>query len=267
MNAARADGHMSGRSSRQAFAIGVAAAVVMAAVLAVVRYTTGTPSLPELFGEAIIGLLPPPVFSALIDALQRAAKPLLYAGVGAGMLLVGGLLGQGFAFGAPTWGRAVRLAAVLWAVFGLVLLPLMGGGLFGGVGLRTGVVALAIQQALAFGSFTAALVLLLRATDSTQAAPVLSQRRRAAVMTLTSGLALVALGGAAWRALLGSSSPSAAGVSTLAPAAPLDAGRAAGSTAQDRMDASQAAPSPVAASASPVAGPARGLPPLDAPPV
>src|SRR5262245_2556672 len=116
--------------SRRAFLAGVGAALAMTAAMAVLRYTTGTPSLPEIVGEAIIGLMPASVFSLILDAMQKAAKPTLYAGIFIGMLAVGGLLGKGFAYGALTWSRAFKLAAVLWAVIGLVVLPLLGAGLF-----------------------------------------------------------------------------------------------------------------------------------------
>ncbi len=273
MNAMLADQQPGGRAPRPAFIVGMAGVLVMVATMIALRVTTRTPSLPELFGEAIIGLLPPPAFSALIDALQRVAKPLLYVCIGAGMLLVGGLLGQGFAFGPPTWGRALRLAAVVWAVFGLVLLPLMGVGFFGAAGLRTGVVALALQQALAFGSFAAALVLLFRATDPLQAPPVLSRRRRSAVASLVSGLALITAGGAAWRALLGSSAPTASPGNPLPPAPPVAADTASTTAQEGAAPPGASAARPESAAAGPAsapaapAGPARGVPALDAPPV
>ena len=81
------------------FLAGVGAALVMTAAMAVLRYTTGSPSLPEILGEAIIGLMPAPVFSFILDTMQKAAKPTLYLGIFAGMLAMGGLLGRGFAYG------------------------------------------------------------------------------------------------------------------------------------------------------------------------
>src|SRR5215218_4507615 len=110
----------------------VIATLVMTAAMAVLRYTTGTPSLPEIVGESIIGLMPASVFSTILDVMQKAAKPTLYAGIFVGMLVVGGLLGRGFAHGELAWRRAFKLAAVVWAAIGLVVLPLLGAGLFGG---------------------------------------------------------------------------------------------------------------------------------------
>src|SRR5215216_2010232 len=113
---------------RHGFVAGVIAALVMTAAMAVLRYTTGTPSLPEILGEAIIGLMPASVFSAILDVMQKAAKPTLFAGIFVGMLAIGGMLGKGFAYGELTWRRALTLAAVLWVIFGLVILPVLGVG-------------------------------------------------------------------------------------------------------------------------------------------
>src|SRR5688572_29118455 len=109
----------------RAFLGGVGAALAMTAAMAVLRFTTGTPSLPEIVGEAIIGLMPAPVFSFILDTMQKAAKPTLYVGIFVGMLAVGGLLGNGFAYGELSWRRAFRLGAVVWAAIGLIVLPLL----------------------------------------------------------------------------------------------------------------------------------------------
>ena len=124
----------------------------MTAAMAVLRATTGTPSLPEILGEAIVSLMPASVFSTILDAMQKAAKPTLFAGIFVGMLAVGGLLGKGFAYGDLTWRRALTLAAVVWAAFGLVILPLLGVGLFGASAVRAGMTTLAIQLALVVGT-------------------------------------------------------------------------------------------------------------------
>ena len=84
-----------GCDSKRAFLAGLGAALAMTAAIAVLRSTTGTPSLPEILGEAIIGLMPAWLFSAILDTMQRAAKPTLFAGIFVGMLAVGGLLGKG----------------------------------------------------------------------------------------------------------------------------------------------------------------------------
>jgi DMSO/TMAO reductase YedYZ molybdopterin-dependent catalytic subunit len=265
------------------FLAGVVAALVMTAAMAALRYTTGTPSLPEIVGEAIIGLMPAAVFSAILDVMQKAAKPTLYLGIFVGMLAVGGLLGKGFAYGEATWGRAFRLAAVVWAAIGLVILPLLGAGLFGGNGLRTGLVALAIQLALVVGSFAVTLVLVLRASEPEAAPPVLRRRRRVALAGLAGGLVALAAGGTVWRMLLGSSSPiSTADLSPTAPSEPaVDAGSTTSSDAASAAPVASPGAGPGASAAAPGAGgagaagpgpavavgPPRGVPSINAPAV
>jgi DMSO/TMAO reductase YedYZ molybdopterin-dependent catalytic subunit len=239
----------------QAFLAGIGAALAMTAAMAVLRYTTGTPSLPEILGEAIIGLMPAPVFSFILDTMQHAAKPTLYVGIFVGMLAVGGLLGKGFAYGELSWSRAFKLAAIVWALVGLIILPLLGVGLFGS-GIRAGTVTLAIQLALVVGSFAGALVLLLRTTEPTLTAPAVNERRRTALAGLAGGLVVIAAGGTAWRALLSTSAPtSTADSSPPSPAEPAASGTAASSAAA------------VAPGSGPTAGSARGVPSIDAPSV
>src|SRR3954465_1247874 len=104
---------------RHGFVAGGVAALLMTAAMAVLRLTTGSLSLAETVGESFIDLMPAQVFSAILDVMQKAAKPTLYVGIFIGMLVVGGLLGRGFSFGALTWGRAFRLATIIWGAIGL----------------------------------------------------------------------------------------------------------------------------------------------------
>ena len=180
---------------RRAFLAGVGAALMMTAAMAVLRATTGTPSLPEILGEAIVSLMPASVFSTILDAMQKAAKPTLFAGIFVGMLAVGGLLGKGFAYGDLTWRRALTLAAVVWAAFGLVILPLLGVGLFGAGAVRAGMTTLAIQLALVVGTFAGALLLLLRAAEPGRAGTGRQRARRAALAGLAGWLVVLGSAG------------------------------------------------------------------------
>jgi DMSO/TMAO reductase YedYZ molybdopterin-dependent catalytic subunit len=246
----------------------------MTAAMAVLRYTTGTPSLPEILGEAIIGLMPASVFSAILDVMQKTAKPTLFAGIFVGMLAVGGMLGKGFAYGELTWRRALTLAAVLWAIFGLVILPVLGVGLFGAGAVRTGLTALAIQLALVVGSYAGTLLLLLRAFELGVPRTAVNTRRRTALAGLAGWLVVLAAGATTWRALLSTSPTSTADLSPTAPAAPA-AEPARTSVANDTAATTGAAAPdagvPAAAAAPPNAGvapaPARGVPRADAPSV
>jgi DMSO/TMAO reductase YedYZ molybdopterin-dependent catalytic subunit len=248
---------------RPGFIAGVIGALVMTLAMAVLRLTTGSLSLAESVGESFIDLMPAAVFSAILDVMQKAAKPTLYVGIFIGMLVVGGLLGRGFSFGALTWGRAFRLATIIWAALGLVILPLLGAGLFGSAGQRSGLVALAIQLALVVGAYAATLLLVLRAYEPGTPAAALTKRRQVLVAGVVGGLAVLAAAGTAWRALLGSTAPistadltQAPGAGTAAPGSGTEAGGAV-------AEAPGAAPSPGAVAA----GPARGVPRLTAPSV
>src|ERR671930_503339 len=91
---------------RLGFAAGVAAAVVMLVAIAMLRVVSNAISLPEIVAEGFLQVLPGALFSSLLDALQRSAKPLLYLGVVVGTLIVGGLLGRWYGDD-PRWRRAV----------------------------------------------------------------------------------------------------------------------------------------------------------------
>lgn len=268
MNHRMAERQRTGVMSR-GFLAGVAAALVMLAAMVILRVTTATPQLPEILGEAIIGVLPAPVFSFLLDLLRTAAKPTLYVIIGIGMLLVGGLLGKGFAYGEPTWRRALKLAAIVWAVIGLLVLPLLGAGLFGS-GIRAGLLRLSIQLALVVGSYAAALVLLLRASEPHVPAPALRQRRRVALGGLVGGLAALMAGGAAWWAIRGTGIGSGIPGNAEDGLQPGDADANTSSVASSESAPADAAPaaSPVAAApAAPAPVLARGVPSIDAPAV
>ncbi len=116
--------------SRFGFAAGVAAALVFLLAIALLRLASGIVSLPEVLADGLLLVLPGAAFSAILDALQRAAKPLLYFGVAVGTLLVGGLLGSWYG-GRPDRRRALSIVGGTWLAFGLVVYMLVGAGPFG----------------------------------------------------------------------------------------------------------------------------------------
>lgn len=115
---------------RLGFSAGVVGALCMLIAIALLRALSGVISLPEVVGTGILTLLPGALFSAVLDSLQHAAKPLFFLAVAIGMLICGGFLGQWYA-GAPGWRRAIQLVLSVWVVFGLVVYTLLGAGLFG----------------------------------------------------------------------------------------------------------------------------------------
>jgi len=232
---------------------GILAACVMAMVMAVLRLTTDVLSLPEIIGEGIVGLMPGVVFSTLLDVMQKAAKPTLFAGIFLGQILAGALFGRWFAHAEPSWGRAAKLAVVVWLVIGVVVLPVLRVGLFGSA-VRAGPLVVGAQLLLAFVSFAVALVLIYQVLDSLASSRHDQARadRRSALAKLGAGVLVIAAGGYGWRSLVGSA--------TEAPGPP-----AAGSAETPSAASSAPASAPAAASAPATRG--RGIPPLDAPPI
>jgi DMSO/TMAO reductase YedYZ molybdopterin-dependent catalytic subunit len=180
----------------------------MTAAMIVLRLATGVLSLPELLGEGFIRVLPPEVFSKILDVLLRAAKPTLEAGILVGQLVLGGLLGVLYARD-PGWKRALAIVGATWVIVGVILLPLLGLGLFGSA-VRGGAPIVGASLLAVFLVFAAALVwlhrLLLQADEATERAGGL--QRRSVLATLGLGAAAIAVGGYGWRALTGASDTS-----------------------------------------------------------
>src|SRR5438270_7840491 len=117
-------------AQRIGFTAGVVAAVVMLLAIIILRFLSGVQSLPEIVAEGLLGVMPGALFSAVLDSLQHAAKPLFYVSVGVGMLVVGGLLGRWYGT-QPTWTQAAKIAVGTWLVFGVGIYTILGAGIFG----------------------------------------------------------------------------------------------------------------------------------------
>jgi DMSO/TMAO reductase YedYZ molybdopterin-dependent catalytic subunit len=254
---------------RRGFLAGFLAALTMTAAIVALRATTGVPSLPEIIGEAFITIMPAWLFSAILETLRTWAKPTLYVGILLGMLLVGGMLGRGFAYGELSWSRAGKLALAVWLIFGLVALPLLGVGWFG-TSPRAGTITLAVQLAITVGSFAAALLLALRALEPHPRPAVVAVERRRAVLGIIGGLVAVVAAGTAWRRVLGGSAPTST-VSESISATPAAATPAAATSAAESpptaVPASVQPPVAQAPAAGAPAAPVRAAPRPDAPPV
>ncbi len=120
---------------------GAGAMLVALLVAFVLRLSLAVPTPAELLSDTIIWLIPTPLFSATLDALQAAAKFLLLAGLVAGQFAVGALVGAGFAasFG-PALPRlgfrdllrpALLLSGAVWLLTVVIAMPLLGAGLLG----------------------------------------------------------------------------------------------------------------------------------------
>src|SRR5438270_3238863 len=101
---------------RLGFSAGVLAAGVMLVAIIVLRVLSGALSLPEVVAEGLLVLMPGALFSAVLDSLQHAAKPLFYLAVAIGMLVVGGFLGRWYA-AEPGLRRTVSIVLGAWVFF------------------------------------------------------------------------------------------------------------------------------------------------------
>src|SRR5579885_1059156 len=108
------------RSVGRGALVGASAGAAATLVLLVVRATAGGPSLPELVQDAVVGLIPGPLFSFVLDRLKFAGKPLLFTLLVVLPVLGAGFLGTGRSADAPVWLSTlvggVTCAAVLHAL-------------------------------------------------------------------------------------------------------------------------------------------------------
>lgn len=226
---------------RIGFAAGVAAGLVFVVAMLVVRLATGIPSLLEVLADGFLGVLPGAFFSVILDALQHAAKDLLYLGFAIGTVIVGGLIGQAYA-AKPGWRRAALIAASVWIGFGGVIYSLLGVGAFGS-GLQAGSAWHALSLLALCAVFAVALHEIF-ALLAERAAPSTAEPGRRRLVITGAGVGLLALagGGAVWRSL-------ASGTVFSPGAAPAGAGSPSGPLGPDA--AQSAAPQPGAVNAAP----------------
>src|ERR1700716_4109664 len=99
--------------------------------------------------------MPGALFSAVLDSLQYAAKPLFYLAVGIGALVVGGFLGRLYA-SEPTWAQIAKIVVGVWLVTGVGVYTVLGAGIFG-QHLQAGPIWHGISLLVVFGVFGGAL--------------------------------------------------------------------------------------------------------------
>ena len=210
--------------ARLGFTAGVIAAVVMLVAIALLRIASDVVSLPEVIADGFLLVLPGAAASAIIDSLQKSAKPLLYLGVAVGTILVGGLLGRWYG-SRPDWRRPATIALGCWVAFGAVLYTLVGAGPFG-ADLVAGPVWHGVTLLALFALYAATLHLLFhelagRSGAIRAAGP--SQARRNLLATLGGAGIVAAIGGLTWRLLPRvAGQPAASPRVTVANAAPWD---------------------------------------------
>lgn len=171
--------------------------------IVVLRLLSGVISLPEIVAEGLLTMMPGALFSAVLDSLQHAAKPLFYVGVAIGMLVVGGFLGRWYG-SQPGWRRALNLGLGTWLVFGIGVYTVLAAGIFG-QRLAAGPIWHGLSLLLVFGVFGVALFEAYAALErrALPAPPQADLTRRTllrnAAVTLVATLGL----GTGWRLLSG----------------------------------------------------------------
>jgi DMSO/TMAO reductase YedYZ molybdopterin-dependent catalytic subunit len=127
---------------RGGFGAGVGASLVMMLVMAVLRLTTNTISIPELMEESLIRLTGGRVEAFFINLLGVGGKALLLVTIIEGTLLLGGLLGLAFTHFWPLhaagsrWISGLVYGLVIGLLLNVVLLPLVNQGFFGATALQ-----------------------------------------------------------------------------------------------------------------------------------
>ena len=119
------------------FGAGVGASLAMMFVMALVRFTSNTVSIPELMEDSLTHLAGGQIESFFINNLGVGGKALLLVSIVEGTLLLGGLLGLGFTRFWPLrrtetrWVSGLLYGLVVGTLLNGVFLPLVGQGFFG----------------------------------------------------------------------------------------------------------------------------------------
>ncbi len=128
---------------------GAGAALAMMAVMGLLRYSFNVPTIPELMLSTLLNLLGGQSFSDALDKLFYAGRPLLFAAILEGILLVGALLGLLYAWLARPDAATGRRMLLLNSPFGGILYGLVIGLLLNTLFLQ--IVGLPIFTSSTFG--------------------------------------------------------------------------------------------------------------------
>lgn len=122
-------------SARTAFSTGMVAGLLAALVMLLLGVLWGAPIPPQIIADHLTRLIPLDLFARVLGSLESAAKPLAFAGVVVGQMVLGGALavlaGALVRRGARVWALFLGLLVLVWALLGLVIAPLGGLGLLG----------------------------------------------------------------------------------------------------------------------------------------
>ncbi|MSQ11313.1 MAG: hypothetical protein EXR48_01225 [Dehalococcoidia bacterium] len=122
---------------------GLLAGLTAALGMMALRFAVGAPSLQELISEKLLAYLSPQAFEFLLEQFWSLGKTFAVLGVTAALTASGGVLGLAYGWSRdrlPPWvpvsGGArlltgLSLGLILWALTSMVLVPLLGGGVWG----------------------------------------------------------------------------------------------------------------------------------------
>ncbi|HVC35480.1 MAG TPA: molybdopterin-dependent oxidoreductase [Chloroflexota bacterium] len=181
---------------------GLAAMVGAAAYMLAARFALGVSTLPEMFADPVLYVIPAPIFSAVLDTIRFAGKPFLLLVLFLGQLAVGGLVGRYLSGVGPVLRHSLWTCAIIWVVTVAFLMPALGVGFLGALtvagSLATGVVYL-IAYALYATAFAWLYRWLTRPVEP--ATPAVDRGRRRTLQRIGLGIAGLAGLGIAWEAL------------------------------------------------------------------
>jgi DMSO/TMAO reductase YedYZ molybdopterin-dependent catalytic subunit len=110
------------------FVTSTVAACAAVTVTLVAKVVFGVPTLPELAQDKLIQSLPGPVFAFMLRNLLYLGKPMFFISLLVLQVVVLAIVGVA----ALRWRRPLEAAGAIWLLVGLVMLPLLGRGVFDG---------------------------------------------------------------------------------------------------------------------------------------
>jgi hypothetical protein len=121
--------------SRVGYLPGLAAGLIASVAMLLLGKIWGAPVPAQLLSDRLTSVIPLSVFSDILGQLEGSAKPLLFAMIFVGQVVLGGVVGGLLAGYLKRGYSPLRLfsitSIVMFALLGLVLAPLGSAGIFG----------------------------------------------------------------------------------------------------------------------------------------